>query len=217
MLLNDDEIRKLCTAPVYTNGHGPMIEPFVEFWPYVEQKLPAGAISYGLDHAGYCLRLDTEILIFKPSYGEAIDPKRFGDAEYKNRMFDRLPINCGTCGKSRPLECGGCKVVIPPHSYVLGTSYEYLRIPKHIKGRCVGKSTLARAGILINTTPLEPGWEGNLTLEIGNVTPCAAVLHIMEGIAQLEFELLTAPPLVDYKQKGGKYQSQRGVTPAVVL
>lgn len=85
---------------------------------------------------------------------------------------------------------------------------EYLRIPRHLKGRCVGKSTYARAMIVINTTPLEPGWEGYLTIEIGNVGPCPAVVYAWEGIAQLEFETLTSPPEVDYAQKGGKYNMQ---------
>lgn len=90
---------------------------------------------------------------------------------------------------------------------------EYLRIPSHLKGRCVGKSTLARAGILINTTPLEPGWEGYLTIEIGNVSPCPAKLYVGEGIAQLEFEVLSSLPEMDYASKGGIYQGQDSVTP----
>lgn len=192
MLLNDVSIRKLCV------GQSPMIEPFSE------AVSGHGVISYGLSHAGYDLRLADEVLIFKNSFGEVVDPKLFGDANYQMRVFDG-PVSVGA----------GNAITIPPNGYILGRSYEYLRIPSYLKGRCVGKSTLARSGILVNTTPLEPGWEGNLTIEIGNITPCQAKVYIMEGIAQLEFEMLTESPEKDYT--GKKYQCQTGVTPARVL
>lgn len=198
MILNDRDIRKLCEAPLYF-GNRPMIDPFSE------AVSGGGVISYGLSHAGYDLRLGPDILLFDNRLGETVNPKRFADPEYRCKMFREFP---------------GLKVGeefhIPPHGYILGHSLEYLRIPDHLKGRCVGKSTLARSGILINTTPLEPGWEGHLTIEIGNQTPCPAVVFIGEGIAQLEFEVLTDIPEVTYAQKKGKYQGQRGVTPAVV-
>lgn len=212
MLLNDKSIRTLCDPgwvnPDDVDGRLRMIEPFSE------AVSGGGVISYGLSHAGYDLRLGPEILVFKNSYGEVVDPKKFGDDEYRRRVFDE--VNLLNKLSSLSAQClTNYSVTVPPHGYILGRSYEYLRIPRHLKGRCVGKSTYARSGILINTTPLEPGWEGHLTIEIGNITPCPAKVYVMEGIAQLEFELLTALPETDYG--GKKYQGQTGVTPARVL
>jgi len=140
----------------------PMIDPFSA------SVQGGGVISYGISHAGYDLRLAPEILIFKNTANVIIDPKRFNDPDYQAKVFDRLEgrILGNKHGEIRE------PFVMPPHSYALGRSWEYLRIPDFIKGRCVGKSTLARCGILINTTPLEPGWEGHLTIEISNITPC---------------------------------------------
>lgn len=168
-----------------------MIEPFSE------GVQGGGVISYGLSHAGYDLRLGDELLVFKNSWNATINPKWFKNEEYRRRVFDLV----------RPTEDGNV-YVIPPHGYALGVSLEYLRIPRMLKGRCVGKSTLARCGILINTTPLEPGWEGHLTIEISNITPCPAIVYAREGIAQLEFEQLSSEPEIDYEGKNGKYQCQ---------
>jgi dCTP deaminase len=197
MILNDRDIRKLCLAPLFTHDR-PMIEPFSE------AVSGDGVISYGLSHAGYDLRLGPDILLFDNQYGGVVNPKQFNNPEYHRQVFREY--------KGLTL---GHKFHIPPHGYILGHSLEYLRIPDHLKGRCVGKSTLARSGILINTTPLEPGWEGHLTIEIGNQTPCPAVVFIGEGIAQLEFETLSDLPEKTYA--GKKYQGQTGVTPAKVL
>ena len=227
MLLPDHEIRKLCDPnrdeycgegiaflPVFLSKPRPvMIEPFSE------AVSGNGVISYGVSHAGYDLRLGPEIMVFKNTYNETINPKKFGDEEYRKRVFDECDYS-----KLYPfsLEVGlppeeYRAVVIPPHGYILGRSWEYLRMPRHLKGRCVGKSTLARSGILVNCTPLEPGWNGHLVIEIGNITPCPATVYVGEGIAQLEFELLASPPETDYRQKQGKYQDQTGVTVAKVL
>ncbi len=249
MLLNDAMIRNLCTKKVYTEPRRldagelgslsvprqPVLseavllnpEPMIE--PFSEAVSGNGVISYGLSHAGYDLRLGPEIMLFKNSSMETIDPKRFMDENYRRRMFDEWTYSTkridDTLLDSHQWTLNSLNVtrmdsdnsyVIPPNSYILGRSLEYLRIPRHIKGRCVGKSTLARSGILVNTTPLEPGWCGHLTIEIGNITPCPAKVYVMEGIAQLEFELLTAPPEVDYEAKDGQYQGQLGVTPARV-
>lgn len=197
MLLNDTDIRRLCLAPLYF-GNFPMIDPFSE------PVSGGGVISYGLTSAGYDLRLGSEVMIFKNTSGEVVDPKRFKDDDYRRRMFDERVYQSGD------------RVIIPANGYILGRSLEYLRIPKHLKGRCVGKSTLARAGILVNTTPLEPGWEGFLTIEIGNVCPCPVCVFVSEGIAQLEFETLTGEPEQDYASKKGIYQNQTGVTPSRV-
>lgn len=201
MILNDSDIRKLCTAPVYFNQK-PMIDPFSE------AVSGNGVISYGLSHAGYDLRLGPEILIFNNNYGEIVDPKRFVDPEYRKRVFTEMELSDASYSNG---------IIIPAHGYILGRSLEYLRIPNNIKGRCVGKSTYARSGIVINTTPLEPGWEGHLTIEIGNICPCPAKVYVDEGIAQLEFEQLTDVPEATYADKKGKYQAQTGVTPARVL
>ncbi len=181
-----------------------MIEPFSE------AVSGNGVISYGLSHAGYDLRLGPEVLVFKNTSGETVNPKKFGDDDYRKRMFEEIRY-----GKEENGRWIMNNVTLPAHSYVLGRSLEYLRIPNNLKGRCVGKSTLARSGIIINTTPLEPGWEGHLTIEIGNITPCPALVFVGEGIAQLEFETLSGEPQSTYA--GKKYQGQTGVTPARVL
>jgi dCTP deaminase len=206
VLLNDRDIRALSLGNVGNSPYPKMIQPFSE-------AVQGGSvISYGLSHAGYDLRLGNTLLVFKNSYNETIDPKKFNSDNYCKRVFDEVKAQTeSTCG-SEQIKNRYLPFYIPPHSYALGYSYEYLRIPKHIKGRCVGKSTLARCGILINTTPLEPGWEGHLTIEISNISPCAGMVYPMEGIAQLEFELLTGEPEIDYGDKAGKYQSQ-GATP----
>lgn len=202
MLLNDEDIRKYCIAPAYyQHTDKPMIEPFSEG---VSGK---GVISYGLTSAGYDLRLGTKILVFKNTFNQIIDPKNFKDPEYIRMMFDEITVDPNN---PKPFS-------LPPHSYILGTSLEYLRIPRSLKGRCVGKSTLARCGIIVNTTPLEPSWHGLLTIEIANVTPCPVQIYPMEGIAQLEFETLTGEPETSYADKGGKYQGQSDVTPARVV
>lgn len=216
MILVDWQIRNLCCN--LPDGALPMIDPFSE------AVSGDGVISWGCSHAGYDIRLGPDILIFKNSYGEVLDPKKFSDPAYRNRCFDQVSRcdrssrddTCANCllDKSR---CDKTPVIIPAHSYILGHSYEYLRIPRNLKARCVGKSTLARVGMLINTTPAEPGWHGHLTIEIANITSCPMNVHVMEGISQLEFEELSALPEVDYADKKGVYQGQIGVTTARVL
>lgn len=207
MLLNDKDIRQLCTLGDWICPHVPAISYQVKvpmIHPFSESVQEGGVVSYGLSHAGYDLRLGNELWVFKNTSNQVIDPKRFRDEEYRRQVFDVVrPIHIIPFTEHR--QAG---YVIPPHSYALGASLEYLRIPSHLKGRCVGKSTLARCGILINTTPLEPGWHGHLTIEISNITPCPALVYAGEGIAQLEFELLTGPPEMDYEAKAGKYQGQ---------
>jgi dCTP deaminase len=177
--------------------------------PFSDSVSGGGVISYGLTSAGYDLRLGSEFLVFKNTSGECIDPKRFKDENYRNRMFDVFNIG--------PEWNADGVVILPSGSYVLATSAEYLRIPRNLKARCVGKSTYARCGVIINTTPLEPEWEGYLTIEIGNVSPVPAKIYVGEGIAQIEFEILCGEPEVSYKDKGGKYQGQQSVTPAKVI
>lgn len=200
MILSDSEIRKLClpTEPAFNT---PLIEPFSE------PVSGNGIISYGITSAGYDVRLcGKKILVFKNSYGEDVDPKRFGEDIYRSRMFEvRTNLKQGE------------RVVIPPNGYILAQTHEYITMPRHLVGRCVGKSTNARSGVLINTTPMEPEWAGHLTLEIANMTPSNCVVYVMEGIAQFQFELIHGEVGVSYKDKAGKYQNQVGVTPSKVL
>jgi dCTP deaminase len=169
-----------------------MIEPFSEA---VQDR---SIISYGLTHAGYDLRLGGHVRIYKDSFGEVIDPLRFAaDPVYWSRVFDEIT--------NIP---DGEAVLVPARGYILGYSKEYLRIPNNVKGRCVGKSTLARSGVGINTTPLEPGWEGHLTLEIANHSCCPVKVYVGYGICQLEFEMLGQVPETTYADKKGKYQNQ---------
>jgi dCTP deaminase len=167
-----------------------MIEPF-------EEKLvTSGVISYGLSSYGYDIRIADEFRVFTDVYQTVVDPKNFD-----TRSF---------------VEIKGPECIIPPNSFCLARSLEYFRIPRNVIGICLGKSTYARCGIVVNITPLEPEWEGHLTIEISNTTPLPAKIYANEGIAQLIFiesdELCT----VSYKDRKGKYQGQRGVTPPKV-
>ncbi len=199
MKLVDRHIKDLCVLPDGTPRTNPLITPFDDGSP------KDGVISYGLSSCGYDIRLaDDEIKLFRNSRGEVIDPKRFRERAYADAMFESLtPV--------------GGKVIIPPNSYILGRSYEYFRVPLHLDGACVGKSSLARAGVIINVTPLEPMWQGHLTLEISNSAPAPAVVYVMEGIAQIQFHQLAGLPDRSYANKnngtGGIYQGQTGVVP----
>lgn len=186
-ILVDHQIRRLSVR-----AKEPLLDPFVE------GTQGGGVVSYGLTSAGYDLRLGRKVLVFKNTFNELMDPKRFKrDEEYFKKVFDSL----------EQLK-DGQQVILPPHSYLLAYSLEYIRIPDWLKGTCVGKSTYARCGILVNTTPLEPGWHGNLTIEIGNISPCPVPIYVAEGVAQLEFHRLDATPETDYAKKQGKYQGQ---------
>jgi len=167
-----------------------MIEPF-------EEKLvTSGVISYGLSSYGYDIRVADEFRVFTDVYQTVVDPKNFDPRSF--------------------VEIKGPECIIPPNSFCLARSLEYFMIPRNVIGICLGKSTYARCGIVVNITPLEPEWEGHLTIEISNTTPLPAKIYANEGIAQLIFiesdELCT----VSYKDRKGKYQGQRGVTPPKV-
>lgn len=191
MVLSDKEIRRLCTWDK-------MIEPFSE------PVSGNGIISYGLTSAGYDMRLGNEIWIFKNTHSEVIDPKKFKDEEYCKKVFDIIKLE-----DNEPfiLHSGG---------YILAESYEYFRIPRNIKGTTCGKSTYARSMVLVNVTPAEPEWEGKLTIEIGNVGPCHTKIYCMQGIAQMEFHVITGDVEQSYRDKKGSYQNQKGVTPSSV-
>jgi dCTP deaminase len=184
MLLNDRQIRELALRG--------MIDPFVDRQVRVEGGVPV--ISYGLSSFGYDVRIAEEFFVFSNVFGgTVVDPKAFPEEAMVRRVVG-------------PHEA----VVIPPNSYVLGRSVEYFRIPEDVMVVCVGKSTYARAGIIVNVTPLEPGWEGYITIEISNATPLPAKVYAHEGILQVLF-FRGEPPEVTYAARGGKYQGQRGV------
>jgi dCTP deaminase len=164
-----------------------MIEPFV-----AEQQRE-DVISYGLSSFGYDMRIAGEFRVFTPNiYNSVVDPKRIDERAMVEYEVDD-------------------HILIPPNSYVLGRSVEYFRMPPDVLGIVLGKSTYARSGIIVNVTPLEPGWEGHVTIEIGNATPLPAKVYAHEGIAQVIF-LKGDTPAVSYADKGGKYQHQRGIT-----
>jgi dCTP deaminase len=165
--------------------HG-MIEPFEE------KQMSEGTISSGVSSYGYDLRISDEFKIFTNINSTIVDPKAF---DPKSFVDFKGPI-----------------CLVPPNSFALGRSVEYFRIPRDVMTICLGKSTYARCGIISNVTPLEPEWEGHVTLEISNTTPLPARIYANEGIAQVLF--LGADELceVSYKDKKGKYQNQRGVT-----
>lgn len=163
-----------------------MIEPFVE-----KQKRQ-GVISYGLSSYGYDARCSDEFMIFTNVDNAVVDPKNFSQQSFVERKTD-------VC-------------IIPPNSFVLTRSVEYFRIPQDVLVICLGKSTYARCGLIVNVTPLEPGWEGHVTLEISNTTPLPAKVYANEGVAQFLFFKGSAPCEVSYADRQGKYMGQRGVT-----
>ncbi len=164
--------------------HG-MIEPFVE-----TQKRE-GVISYGLSSFGYDARVADEFKVFTNVDNALVDPKNFSEKGFVSRTGD-------TC-------------IIPPNSFALGYTVEYFRIPRDVLVICLGKSTYARCGLIVNVTPLEPEWEGQVTIEISNTTPLPAKVYANEGICQFLFLQGAAPPEVSYADKRGKYMGQRGV------
>ncbi|HNS62967.1 MAG TPA: dCTP deaminase [Anaerolineaceae bacterium] len=161
--------------------HG-MIEPFVE------SQVREGVISYGLSSYGYDIRVADEFKIFTNVYSAVVDPKHFDPRS----MIDYKGDIC----------------VIPPNSFALARTVEYFRIPRSVLTLCVGKSTYARCGIIVNVTPFEPEWEGYVTLEISNTTPLPARIYANEGIAQVIFFEGDEVCKVSYADKKGKYQKQ---------
>jgi dCTP deaminase len=160
--------------------------------PFEERQIREGAISYGISSYGYDLRIADEFKIFTNINSTIVDPKEF---DPKSLVDFRGPV-----------------CIIPPNSFALGRSVEYFRIPREVMTICVGKSTYARCGIITNVTPLEPEWEGYVTLEISNTTPLPARIYANEGIAQVLFFQGDELCETSYKDKSGKYQSQVGVT-----
>ena len=164
-----------------------MIEPFVE------SQRRDGCISYGLSSYGYDARVADEFKIFTDVDNAIVDPKEFNEKSFVERTVD---VFC----------------MVPPNSFALARTVEYFRIPRDILVICLGKSTYARCGLIVNVTPLEPEWEGHVTLEISNTTPLPAKVYAEEGVCQFLFLKGDSPPEVSYADRKGKYMRQTGVT-----
>jgi dCTP deaminase len=163
-----------------------MIEPFVD------SQVRQGVVSYGLSSYGYDIRVSDEFKVFTNVYNTVIDPKNF-DA----KSFVDIKADC---------------CIVPPNSFALARTIEYFRIPRDVLTVCLGKSTYARCGIIVNVTPFEPEWEGTVTLEISNTTPLPAKIYANEGIAQVLFFQSDEQCERSYADKKGKYLKQQGVT-----
>jgi dCTP deaminase len=163
-----------------------MIEPFSE------NQVRDGVISYGVSSYGYDIRVADEFKIFTNINSTIVDPKRFDQQSF--------------------VDFKGEVCIVPPNSFALARTVEYFRIPRNILTICVGKSTYARCGIIVNVTPFEPEWEGTATLEISNTTPLPAKIYANEGIAQVVFFEANEICETSYADKKGKYQAQREIT-----
>ena len=159
--------------------------------PFSEKQIREGVISYGLSSYGYDLRVADEFKIFTNVDSAIVDPKAFSAQSFVDRETD-------VC-------------IVPPNSFALATTIEYFRVPRDVLVVCLGKSTYARCGIIVNVTPLEPEWEGQVTIEISNTTPLPAKIYAFEGICQFLFLRGESPPEISYADKAGKYMRQRGV------
>ena len=162
-----------------------MIEPFTE------KQVSSNVISYGLSSYGYDLRVTEEFKIFTNVNSAIIDPKAFDERSF--------------------VSVRGDSVIVPPNSFALARSVEYFRIPRDVLAICVGKSTYARCGIIVNVTPLEPEWEWFVTLEISNTTPLPAKVYANEGLCQILFFRSDEACEISYADRKGKYQKQQGI------
>ena len=160
--------------------------------PFEEKQIRGDSISYGLSSYGYDARVSDEFKIFTNVNSGIVDPKVFKKESFVTKI-----------GK----EC-----IIPPNSFALARTIEYFKIPDNVLVICLGKSTYARCGIIVNVTPLEPGWEGHVTLEFSNTTPLPAKIYANEGVAQFIFLKGNEKPSVTYAKRKGKYMKQKGVT-----
>ncbi len=162
-----------------------MIEPCAE-------PVSGGVVSYGISSYGYDMRLADEFKIYRPPAGRSVDPKAARAEDFEDFT--------------------GPVLTLPPQTFCLGRSLEYFRIPRNIITLCTGKSTYARCGVLVNVTPLEPEWQGHVTMQIVNTTPVPVKVYAHEGIAQVIFLANEQRPEVSYADKGGKYQNSQGIT-----
>lgn len=166
----------------------------IKIEPFAESAVRPGVISYGLSSYGYDVRVGRKFKVFRPCYEEllVVDPKNLPE-----RLLE---------------DYEGDHCIIPPNSFALAETVEYFEIPRDILAVCLGKSTYARCGIIVNITPLEPEWRGRITIEISNTTPLPAKIYANEGIAQILFFRAENVCKVSYADKKGKYQDQPGLT-----
>ncbi|MCV3769693.1 dCTP deaminase [Wolbachia endosymbiont of Dipetalonema caudispina] len=167
-------------------------ENFAMIQPFIDHKSSKGVISFGLSSYGYDARVDNKFKIFTNVNSVVVDPKNFS----KNSFIDKETDVC----------------IVPPNSFVLASTVEYFRIPRNVLVICVGKSTYARCGIMVNVTPLEPGWEGYVTLEFSNTTPLPAKIYANEGACQFIFLNSKSECKKSYDDMKGKYMKQCGIT-----
>jgi len=168
-----------------------MIEPFSENQVRLDEN-GNKLISYGVSSYGYDVRCSNEFKVFTNIHSAVVDPKSFDEKSF-------VDIESDIC-------------VIPPNSFALARTVEYFKIPRNVLTICLGKSTYARCGIIVNVTPLEPEWEGHVTLEFSNTTNLPAKIYAGEGVAQMLFFESDEECEISYKDRGGKYQGQTGVT-----
>ncbi len=159
--------------------------------PFVNGQVKDGVISYGLSSYGYDIRVSDEFKIFTNVHSAVVDPKHFNSKSF--------------------IDYKGKICVIPPNSFVLAQTVEYFKIPRNVLTICVGKSTYARCGLIVNVTPFEPEWEGYVTLEISNTTPLPARIYANEGIAQVLFFESDEICEISYADRKGKYQHQQSI------
>ena len=161
--------------------------------PFIDKQVRDGKISYGLSSFGYDARVGDEFKIFHNVNSSIVDPKEFSSDNFVTKKSSEY-------------------IIIPPNSFALARTIEYFKIPRDVLTICLGKSTYARCGIIVNVTPLEPGWEGHVTLEFSNTTPLPAKIYANEGVAQFIFLKGNERPSVTYANRKGKYMKQKGVT-----
>ena len=171
-----------------------MIKPFVESQVSVEKN--GSVISYGISSYGYDVRCSKTFKVFTNVNTSIVDPKKFDPNSF-------IDVSADVC-------------IIPPNSFVLAKTIEYLRIPRNVLAICIGKSTYARCGIIVNITPLEPEWEGYITLELSNTTPLPAKIYANEGVAQILFYESNEQCSISYSERLGKYQKQLDIVLPIV-
>jgi len=196
MILSDYDIATRCNPPriqLHETGKEAraMISPFTA--PAIREHEGKKLISYGLSSYGYDVRIGNMFKVFTNVHSAVVDPKNFSPKNFVDITTDD-------------------PIAIPPNSFALCNSFEYMVIPRDVLAICLGKSTYARCGIVVNVTPLEPEWEGHITIEVSNTTPNPALIYPNEGICQLIFLQHDKGCLTSYNDRKGKYQGQTGIT-----
>ena len=174
-----------------------MIQRDVKIEPFAESAVRPGVISYGVSSYGYDVRVGRNFKVFTNVHCAIVDPKNFNPASF-------VDVEADSC-------------LIPPNSFALAETVEYFEIPRDVLAVCLGKSTYARCGVIVNVTPLEPEWRGKVTIEISNTTPLPAKIYAGEGIAQILFLKAEAVCQISYGDRKGKYQDQKGLTLPFVI